>query len=128
MTDYYEERKKELNAQVNAELSRARNTKEAEKENGSKPKEKTKKKAKKELSAKEQSKINIKTYFYGIKAKIAELLGMGLIGIGCALGIIYNKLWLIIAIIGLGLHLYGKAMTYDYKKQTGIIVYKGKKK
>jgi len=68
---------------------------------------------------------NQNLFLYGIVANLVQLIGLGIIVISGSLMVIVSWGFLFGVVIGVGILIKGKAMRFDYQKQSGTIIHKG---
>lgn len=68
---------------------------------------------------------NIRLYFKGMFAKGLQAIGLFLIFFGFY-GWLWFSIWmLLISVCGIGLFIYGKALRFEYQRQSGTIIHGG---
>jgi uncharacterized membrane protein len=70
---------------------------------------------------------NQNLFWYGMKSTVVETLGLGLILLGFVFGLVTMKFWLVFVSLAIGaIFIFkGKAMRFDYQRQSGSIIHRG---
>jgi len=70
---------------------------------------------------------NQSLFWYGMKSTLVETLGLGFILLGFVFGLVYQQFLLIFVSLAIGAIFVfkGKAMRFDYQRQSGSIIHRG---
>jgi len=68
---------------------------------------------------------NFNLFFYGLGAKFIQFIGVCIIIASLFGFLVHWAVFLIGLIIGIGVIMWGKAMRFDYQRQSGSILHRG---